>query len=278
MRPTVCLLTAYNSAYDAFAALTIPRMQAYANRYGYVFRAIRSDDCERRGGWIKIAPIRAALAEQFDYVFWIDADALIVRQDIDIAAAMHGQADLQMAWHGPETSRLDGGDFQPHFNSGVMLIRATEWSRSCFARVWDTGPVAHAWNDQATILHLLGRDDILELGAERPDEPDRSHVDHLDCIWNSIPGVAMATDPVVHHYAGLKFDARLRLLEADVKTLRLREAADPLLREAFSWQLSLWRNDAAKVPRSRKARQMSPSLAKSVRWSLGRVARILLLS
>ena len=198
--PPLCVLTAYDARFAEIAALSVPRLRAFADAQGHALRVVERNDCARRGGWLKIEPIRDALAAGFEHVLWIDADALIVREGGDIRAAARADADLAMAWHEPAPH--SSGD-AAHFNTGVMLIRATDWSRQFFARVWETGPLAHRWNDQAAILHLLGFDGVLELGADRPDEPNRAHVARLDIAWNSIPGVCAAPDPIVRHYAGV---------------------------------------------------------------------------
>ena len=195
MNSAVCLLTSYTSNYSAFAALSIPHMKEYANRHGYEFRAVQNDDCVRRDGWRKIEPIRTALAAVFDFVFWVDIDALIVRKEVDIRSAAKPGADLHMAWHDQGPVRY--GD-PPHFNAGVMLIRSSDWARQFFMRVWDT-PMQHKWGDQASILHLLGYDDILRLGPARSDEPARKRVATLDTAWNSIIGIEVADDPIIHH-------------------------------------------------------------------------------
>jgi hypothetical protein len=150
-----------------------------------------------------------------------------------------------MAWHGPTTSLLQGVDFEPQYNCGVMLIRVTNWSRDFFRQVWEMGQLAHPWTDQATILHLLGYDNLIAIGPERPDEQNRRRLGRLDSAWNAILGIAMAPDPIIHHHAGIDhLPTRLRLMEVDARTVALREAANVELRQAFSWQLSLWRQDA----------------------------------
>jgi hypothetical protein len=151
-----------------------------------------------------------------------------------------------MVWHGPDTAEIMAADFVPHFNSGVMLIRASDWSRAFFERVWQIGQMPHAWFDQATILHVLGYDGCLGLGPNRPDEPNRSHLARLDTIWNSIPGLATAPDPIVHHYAGISNPStRLKMVEADALTASMRERLDADVRQAVARQFGLWREDAA---------------------------------
>ena len=243
-KPSICLLTAFNHAYEPIASVTIPRMQALADRHDYNLQVIKRDDCERRGGWLKIGPIRDALEEAFDYVLWLDIDTVVLRRELDVRASIQEGAELHMAWHGPDTSRIDGGGFEPHYNSGVMLIRCSDWSKRFFSNVWEVGQLNHVWTDQAAILHNLGYDEILSLGPNNPDEPNRGQVARLDCMWNSILGVAMSDDPVIHHYAGiLDPEVRLRMILIDTKSALSRESASSELRSAFSWHLSQWRND-----------------------------------
>jgi hypothetical protein len=246
VKPSVCLLTAYNSTLQPLAAFTVPRMQAFAQAQGYEVRAIHRDDWARPRGWIKIEAIRAALdSSNFDFVFWIDVDAIILRCDVDVRAAAVDSADLHMVWHGPDTARLEAENFVPHFNSGVMLIRVTDWSRDFFSRVWEVGQMPHPWFDQATILHLLGYDTCLGLGPDRPDEPNRSRLAHLDTVWNSVPGLATAPEAIIHHYAGVgNAQTILKLIEVEARTVPLRESASAELRQAFADQFSLWREDA----------------------------------
>jgi hypothetical protein len=245
MKPSVCLLTAYDSTQQPLAAFTVPGMQAFAQAHGYEVRAVYREEWERPRGWIKIEAIRAALDNNFDFVFWVDVDSIILRCDVDVRTAAVDDACLHMVWHGPDTSKIEAKNFVPHFNSGVMLIRVTEWSRNFFRRVWEVGQLPHHWSDQATILHLLGYDDCLGLGPNRPDEPNRSRLAPLDTAWNSAPGLATAPHAIIHHYAGISNPStRLRLVELDARTALLREGASPQLRQAFAEQLSLWREDA----------------------------------
>ena len=246
MKPSVCLLTACDSVQRSLADFTIPRMKAFAATHGYEQRFVHGNAWKRPRGWLRIEVIRAALEDSFDFVLWMDVDAIVLRKDVDVRTVAVDDADLHMAWHGPETSEIMAADFVPHFNSGVMLIRVNDWSRAFFKRVWEIGQLPHPWFDQATILHALGYDGCLGLGPDRPDEPNRSRLARLDTAWNSIPGLATAPDPIVHHYAGISNPStRLKMVEADTMTAPLRERLSTHSRQAFSRQFSLWREDAA---------------------------------
>jgi hypothetical protein len=209
--PSVCILTACNSLYRNVALISVPRMRQLADAHGYELRVVERDDCARRGGWIKIQPIVDALGGAFDFVLWLDADTLVTRVDTDLRNVMHPNVHLHLAWHTPVAR--PGGD-SPHFNTGVMLIRASDWSRGLFKRVWDIGPLEHRWNDQATIHHMLGYDEIVGLGQNRRSEIDRSPISRLNVTWNSIPDVCALADPVIWHFAGMQMERRRYLMRA----------------------------------------------------------------
>ena len=241
MTKRVRILTGYDDTFLPIANLTIPNLRAYADRHGHEFSAVADMDAHPcHPAWAKIPLIRNALAEGCEFIVWIDSDALIVRPDRDIGDNLSATADLQMAWHGPDTARIESPEFVPHYNAGVMVIRNTEWSRDFFARVWALcSSIGAPWFDQAGILTVLGYRECLGAGKDIENIPDRAHVARLDCMWNSIPGVIMADDPIIHHYAGLPNFERARLIEADIASLAEREVSAPL-RKTISRQLSMW--------------------------------------
>ncbi|MES2600978.1 MAG: hypothetical protein V4602_09235 [Pseudomonadota bacterium] len=240
--PRCCIVTAYRrSEYAALANLTLPRMQALAARHGHDLRVHRLEDTDLDRAWMKIPPILDALDSDYEFVVWLDIDALILRLDRDILDAARPGIDLLMSWHEPAPFLCPEDRIPAHYNAGVYLIRRSDWSRDFFARMLTKrGQLNHPWSDQAALHVMLGLNESLGLGPDLPGVPDRSSVGHLDTAWNSIPGVAMADDPIIHHFAGLPHDARLRLMESNVAILEIYETAPARLRSALSHQLCLW--------------------------------------
>ncbi len=236
----VLMLRGCDLAQAALAKITIPAMRRYADRHLCELRVVTKTTVDRHPAWMKIPSIREALTEEFDFVLWLDADALIVRSDVDVRTAIHPTADLQLSWHGPETTDWQAPpELPPHFNAGVLLIRVSSWSKDFFARVWETGQLENAmWHDQSTMHHVLCCSNVFSL--ENWIHPAKSHVAHLDAAWNSIPGVATAPDPIINHYAGIEDSMRLRLLEIDCETLPYRENATGQVRSGFSRQLNAY--------------------------------------
>lgn len=248
-------------------------MQAFAARHRHDLRVHRMEDTDLDRAWMKVPPILDALQSDFEFVIWFDIDALILRLDRDILDEARPGTDLLVSWHGPETTRLAGAlspdlSLPAHYNAGVYLIRRSNWSRDFFARMLAMrGQVDHVWSDQAVLHVMLGLDESLGLGSNRADAPDRLLVGHLDAAWNSIPGFAMADDPVIHHFAGLPHEIRLRLMRSDVAMLQVYDSGSAELRSTLSRQMSLWaaaerrvmyndHNRAAEFARLRAPRQM----------------------
>lgn len=240
--PRCCIVTAYQGDdFAKLATLTLPRMEAFAVRHGYELIVHRPDRSGISDSWMKVPAILSTLHRGFDFVLWLDIDALILRTDRDILEDAQPDADLLVSWHGPETTRLDGAPFPPHYNAGVYLIRRSEWSLEFFARLLALrGKMSHPWLEQAALLTMLGYNEPLGNGPNVANELDRAHVGHLDPIWNSIPGIAMAADPVIHHFAGLTGKTRLDLVRENVEIVPLYETASAAVRSALSHQISRW--------------------------------------
>lgn len=239
------VLTAYNDAFLPIAKMTVPLLREFAARHGHDFHVSTDMDAGSLNTiWAKISLINEALENSgAEFVFWIDSDALMLRPDRDIRDSIVDQADLHMTWHSSDTGRSDWHVPNPHYNAGVMLVRNSAWSRDFFARVWELRFAKHhSWNDQAVILQLLGYRKSIGLGDDIEHVPDRGHVAHLDCEWNSIPGGVMADDPIIHHYAGMANEDRARLIALDIKYLAERRGS-AAFREAISHQISLWAAD-----------------------------------
>jgi hypothetical protein len=66
----------------------------YAEKWGYDFVEVtESWDKTRPYAWTKLLAIRDLL-DKYDFVFYVDSDALILREDIDISAI----ANTDFAW------------------------------------------------------------------------------------------------------------------------------------------------------------------------------------
>ena len=129
----------------------------YAKRYGYVpILANEVIDNSRPSAWSKFLAVQKYLPE-FDYVMYIDMDAVIMNFDIPIEAFISKAgpcSDIIMSedWNGP--------------NSGVWLVKNTAWSQWFFHHAWEVGePLVpkksemsrkkHPFEYEQRVLHYL---------------------------------------------------------------------------------------------------------------------------
>lgn len=135
--------------YGRIAAITRPRLAAYAGRHGYALAygddVVAADD--RPPSWRKLR-LLLDLFGAFDELLWIDADVLIVDDSLDLADEIGSGAMQALAFH-----RDGAGSEIP--NCGVWFLRRTlaPWLAEMDRR---DDLVDHPWWEQAAMIELLG--------------------------------------------------------------------------------------------------------------------------
>jgi len=193
--------------------MTRDHHRKYAEQHGMDYWCIAGNPTTgKRAGWAKIPLLLAAIATGYEKAIWLDADAVVVRPDVNLARSC--TTGIGMVRHpGP-----------PHWNSGVMVVHATpEVAR--FLRIVDESPENDsAWMEQKRINDL----------AEEPSF--RSLLEEIDIRYNSVPGCAVSDQPVVVAAHGRPMEERIRILTACLAKLRVagNECDGPASREDFA--------------------------------------------
>ena len=205
-------------------AETAVTMAAYGRRHGWdVLLSCENLASGRPAAWSKV-PLVQELLTGYDFVFWIDADAIIVDLDRYVLDEVSDDADIWFAWHSQ--------DRDPNaavVNTGVFLARSTPFTVGLFDEVWRSEAfINHNWWENAAMINLLGCS--LEPPYERVRESawdDR--IGKLDLAWNSVPGYCESPDPVINHHARAnrrEFGRRLASMSADRKATVAAYPAD----------------------------------------------------
>ena len=114
---------------DVLAVSSIT-FEAYAALHGYdLVLSTEPIAPERPPAWQKIALARRLL-DSYEDVLWVDADAIFLDISRDVADLVRPGKDLYLVEHVWEGGRARSA------NTGVFLIRATDWSRRFLDRVW----------------------------------------------------------------------------------------------------------------------------------------------
>lgn len=133
------VLSAYTPNLGALAQLVVKNHSLYCTSKGYQYRCLNSGFCEGRApSWSKILFILKALAERdaqgkicWDWVFWLDIDALITNPKIELEAFLKEVS--------PEQHMLLAEDAWG-INTGLFFVRNSAWSVDCLTAVWHSDP------------------------------------------------------------------------------------------------------------------------------------------
>jgi len=139
----ICILTSYTDYirwdnygkcdYGNFASLN---HHEYSNKHGYSYvkEIVKNEDyINWHPTWIKIDVLKKYLP-LYDYIVWIDADAVFVNQDITIENLIDGNVDLVIPKL--ELDRVSG-NMWTHTTTGFMIWKNSEWSKNVLNLLWD---------------------------------------------------------------------------------------------------------------------------------------------
>jgi hypothetical protein len=187
--------------------------QSYAKKWGYDYVEVNSSlDDTRPYAWTKILAIRELL-DDYDFVFYVDSDALILRDDTDIASIFNED----FAW---PVGQLNG-KYCP--NAGVMAVRSCQSTKELFDLAYaQTDLIFNGWWEQAALMRVLQYEDPRDYEIHWSEfnlDNQKIEVFELDSSWNSTIE-DFASNPVIRHFAGDPFTLKLALM-AEYMLLRL---------------------------------------------------------
>ena len=138
----ICILTSYTDHirwdnygkcdYGDYASLN---HHEYSNKHGYSYikEIVKNDDYTNwHPTWIKIDVLKKYLP-LYDYVVWIDSDAVFVNQDIKIEDLINDGVDLVIPKL--EMDRVSG-NMWTHTTTGFMIWKNSEWSNNMLNTLW----------------------------------------------------------------------------------------------------------------------------------------------
>ncbi len=153
MKIAVC--TIIGDYVDYYAKYTSVNMRCYCNRYGYDFVCQEgSIDKSRYPTWSKVKLVENLLNEiegggnKYDWVMWIDSDAVITNKNIKIEEIIGSYGDLDFIVAKEDCCELT-------INAGVFLVKNTEWSKN-FLKKWyaQTQYLNTGWLDNSALIYL----------------------------------------------------------------------------------------------------------------------------
>ncbi|MEV4419479.1 hypothetical protein AB0L40_05810 [Patulibacter sp. NPDC049589] len=172
-------------------------LEQYATRHGWdVAIHVGSLDLARPIAWSKLLFV-SRLLEQYEEVWWVDADAVIVDTAPDIASLIDVDKDLYIVEH-----RWDEPSGRRAVNSGVVLFRRSDWTTSLIEAIWHREEfIDHPWWENTAMLDLFGYQ-IPDDGTPPIPGVPTAWMDRVKLIgleWNSTENASAAVAPVIRH-------------------------------------------------------------------------------
>jgi hypothetical protein len=193
----VAVVTGYDPGYAGVGEVSRANKEAYCRRHGYRFVCRTGGfDPARPPAWSKVRFVLDELGRaDTDWVFWSDADAVVMDPSVPVTRFVQDSADLVLS-----------GDPAHGINTGHLLVRNTPWAAGFLSRVWDRTEFLHHpfWENSA----------VVRLYAEDPEVRRRAAV-VPNKLFNGFPhpGGGYAAGDFLVHLAGVRrpaLDAAIR--------------------------------------------------------------------
>lgn len=126
-RVKTAILTLATAHIASYGELSFKNKLHYAQRHGYDFYQYTAViDASRPAAWSKILIIQRHLSA-YDWIFWTDADSLIMNQSIQLEHIIFRATSHDMiVTRGP----------RDRYNTGQWLVRSCEWSLELLQKIW----------------------------------------------------------------------------------------------------------------------------------------------
>jgi hypothetical protein len=180
----IAIVSLFTSAHEPLNRITEPAKRAYAERWGYTFINYSGTlDADRPPAWSKIRMIQRHLND-YDWVYWIDADAAIMNPEIRLETFLRDY-DLIIA-----QERYPSHFGNRQFNTGSFFVRNTQWSQRLLETLYGHAKFKdHLYWEQAALRHALDTD---------PEAPKHVYIETDQTRFNSFVTNYSKGDFVLH--------------------------------------------------------------------------------
>lgn len=160
----IAVCSIFTSEMNKIGSITESINRQYCKKQSYDFICEHQIiDKNRHPAWSKIILIQRII-DKYDWILWIDADAVFHNFDIPVKNFIDNNFDL-----------IIGEDFKNHkigrkINSGVLLFKKSLWSKNFLQEIYKY-PANYYFNEQGAICDLINKNDninhikILEFGT-----------------------------------------------------------------------------------------------------------------
>ncbi|CAJ1449061.1 unnamed protein product [Effrenium voratum] len=200
------IVTMHDEAVMSYANMTSLANQRYADRHGYGFHALNHTiDTLRVPHWTKIYAMLIHMAD-YDFVFWIDADAMFYEQSLRLEEVLqvdeHPEAQIwaQDIW--PDYPSIHRKELM---DGATVLLRNSLWTRQFLVEMYHYPPCLDVLNfTEQWCLTLAYEGDLMGMRSKTVILPT-PRINH-----HRLPGRYENRSLFILHLAGRSTKARAR--------------------------------------------------------------------
>jgi hypothetical protein len=202
-RKRICITTYFDEKFAPIGNLCYKTLQIYGAQHKLDVVLSNNIVSGRPAPWHKILVMRQLFASHYDYVFWIDADAIFIDYQRNIADEIEADKELYLVKHNIDSKEIP--------NTGVILIKNSEWSHKLLSQIWEKQEyINHKWWENAALIDILGYHDLLNENSHKKLNLDLlKRIKWLGLEWNSLPKICESEHSLIRHYAGRSFEDRM---------------------------------------------------------------------
>ena len=127
----ILVVQLYTNHIKDIALLSSSNIQKYCSKYDYDYKCYTDTlDSTRHPAWSKIRTIQESLGGEYDWVWWIDADAFVANDEYVLKDIIteYSKNDVDIIFTDQK--------YRHNVNSGSMLVRNSEFSKQFFDDVY----------------------------------------------------------------------------------------------------------------------------------------------
>lgn len=221
--PRICVTTWFDTSFEDIGNLCRTSLEAYGKRHGYDVSITKGIAAGRPASWNKIPTILSLFNKGYDFVLWVDADAVITNYKVPVTSIIQQGKDLYMA-----PLCLAGGGCMPNF--GIFLLRNCLWSRDLLNSLWNMERYTnHPWWENAALIDHGGIASYLPENEQRampphtlaknPDAEFLLHTEWIGAEWNCVPrnDLIITNPPIICHYPAASRAIRLWQMSRELR-------------------------------------------------------------
>jgi len=131
----ICIVMSHTENIYSYSKLAEYINRIYACKHGYDFKIFNLTMKDRAPQWCKIEAINVLLNDEqsnYDYLFWIDADAFFNNHNIPLETFItDSNKNIIICDDSPNSSKPNS------INTGTFFVKCSEWSRNFFNKIWN---------------------------------------------------------------------------------------------------------------------------------------------